>query len=132
MISAEIAPMGGEQRKETMDNTMEEERSIVQPVPWRMHEFFANSGLVYYGLQGIIHSITMPGALLIKKCKANFFAGCCPVIISVYERVKTAYDLVEDANLSRRVEIWDIPYFSFLLVHKQFTQPVRNALHQAF
>ena len=46
----------------------------------------------------IIHCTTMPGNLLIEKCKATLRAGCHPVIIAIYERVKTAYDLADDAN----------------------------------
>ena len=41
----------------------------------------------------------MPGALLIEKCKANLRAGCHPVIITIFERVHTALNLAEDADL---------------------------------
>ena len=56
----------------------------------------------------IIHCTTMPGALLIEKCKANLKAGCRPAIVTIFERVKTALDLAEDAGLAGRAEVWDI------------------------
>lgn len=49
----------------------------------------------------IIHCTTMPGALLIEKCKANLRGGCHPVIITIFERVHTALNLAEDAGLAR-------------------------------
>jgi len=59
----------------------------------------------------IIHCTTAPGEPLIKKCKANLDAGCLPIIITIYDRTKTAYDLASDAGLSGRIEIWDIQQF---------------------
>ena len=59
----------------------------------------------------IIHCTTMPGALLIEKCKANLRGGCHPVIITIFERVHTALNLAEDAGLAGRVEVWDIQQF---------------------
>lgn len=49
--------MDGWQRQETMNNAMETKRPIAHPAPWRMHEFFAGSGLVSYGLQGMFDSV---------------------------------------------------------------------------
>ena len=49
--------MDGWQREGTMNNAMETKRPIAQPAPWRMHEFFAGSGLVSYGLQGMFDSV---------------------------------------------------------------------------
>lgn len=40
-----------------MNSTMEAKRSRGQSAPWRMHEFFAGSGLVSYGLQGMFDSV---------------------------------------------------------------------------
>ena len=37
----------------------------------------------------VIHCTTMPGALLIEKCKANLRAGCHSVIITIFDRVHT-------------------------------------------
>ena len=56
-------------------------------------------------------------------------AGCHPVIITIYERVKTAYDLADDANLSGRVEVWDIQQFlsSNVYEHSLFDEGKRNA-----
>lgn len=55
-----------------------------------------------------IHCTTMPSALLMEKCRANLKAGCRPVIVTIFERVKTALDLAEDAGLAGRAEVWDI------------------------
>ena len=59
----------------------------------------------------IIHCTTMPGALLIEKCKANLRSGCHPVIITIFDRVHTALNLAEDAGLAGRVEVWDVQQF---------------------
>lgn len=40
-----------------MSNMKEIKRAIVSSAPWRMHEFFAGSGLVSYGLQGMFASV---------------------------------------------------------------------------
>ena len=56
----------------------------------------------------IIHCTTAPGEPLIQKCRSNISAGCLPVIITIYDRVKTAIDLAADADLAGRVEVWDI------------------------
>jgi hypothetical protein len=58
-----------------------------------------------------IHCTTAPGEPLIQKCKANIRGGCLPVIITIFDRVKTAYDLAVDAEISGRVEVWDIQQF---------------------
>ena len=34
-----------------------------------------------------------------------------PIIITIYDRVKTALDLAADADLSGRIEVWDIQQF---------------------
>jgi hypothetical protein len=59
----------------------------------------------------IIHCTTAPGEPLIQKCKANIRGGCLPVIITIFDRVKNAYDLAADAEISSRVEVWDIQQF---------------------
>lgn len=76
-----------------------------------------------------IHCTTMPGDLLIEKCKSNITAGNRPVIITIYERVHTALTLIEDAGLAGRVEIWDIQQFlsSNVLEHSSFVDGNRNA-----
>lgn len=77
----------------------------------------------------IIHCTTMPGALLIEKCKANLRGGCHPVIITIFERVHTALNLAEDAGLARRVEVWDIQQFLSANVyeHSLFDESKRNS-----
>ncbi len=76
----------------------------------------------------IIHCTTMPGALLIEKCKANLRSGCHSVIITIFDRVHTALNLAEDAGLSGRVEVWDIQQFLSANVyeHSLFDESKRN------
>lgn len=76
----------------------------------------------------IIHCTTMPGALLIEKCKANVRSGSSPVIITIYERVQTALNLAEDAGLAGRVEVWDIQQFLSANIHEHslFDKGKRN------
>ena len=77
----------------------------------------------------ILHCTTAPGEPLIHKCKANIRAGCLPVIITIFERVQTALDLAADAELSGRVEVWDIQQFLSTNVneHSLFDGAARNA-----
>lgn len=77
----------------------------------------------------IIHCTTMPGALLIEKCKVNLRNGCHPVIITIFERVHTALNLAEDAGLAGRVEVWDIQQFLSANVyeHSLFDEAKRNS-----
>lgn len=77
----------------------------------------------------IIHCTTMPGSLLIEKCKANVRGGCHPVIITIFERVSTALGLADDAGLAGRVEVWDIQQFLSANVyeHSFFDETKRNS-----
>jgi hypothetical protein len=77
----------------------------------------------------IIHCTTAPGEPLIQKCKVNINAGCFPVIITVFDRVKTALDLAADAELNGRVDVWDIQQFLATNIneHSQFDNTARNA-----
>ena len=77
----------------------------------------------------ILHCTTMPGALLIEKCKTNLRSGCHPVIITIFERVHTALNLAEDAGTGGRVEVWDIQQFlaSNVYEHSLFDESQRNA-----
>jgi hypothetical protein len=76
----------------------------------------------------IIHCTTAPGESLIQKCKANIRAGCLPVVITIYDRVKTAIDLAADAGLEGRVEVWDIQQFLSTNIgeHSLFDGAARN------
>lgn len=76
-----------------------------------------------------IHCTTMPGALLIEKCKGNLRAGVRPVIITVFDRVTTALNLAEDSGLAGRVEVWDIQQFlsSNVYEHSLFDDAKRNS-----
>ena len=77
----------------------------------------------------VVHCTTMPGALLIEKCKANIRAGCHQVIITIFERVHTALNLAEDAGLAGRVEVWDVQQFLSANVyeHSLFDETRRNS-----
>lgn len=77
----------------------------------------------------IIHCTTMPGALLIEKCKVNLRGGCLPVIITIFDRVHTALNLAEDAGLAGRVEVWDVQQFLSANVyeHSFFDEGKRNS-----
>ena len=77
----------------------------------------------------ILHSTTSTGALLIEKCKRNLSSGCHPVIITVLSRVRTALDMLADANLAGRVEVWDVQQFLSSNVHKHslFDETKRNS-----
>ena len=76
----------------------------------------------------ILHCTTAPGEPLIQKCKANIRAGCLPVIITIFDRVKTALDLAADADLSGRIEVWDIQQFlsTNISEHSMFDGATRN------
>jgi len=41
---------------------------------------------------------TAPGEPLIQKCKMNIHAGCLPVIITIFNRVRTVLDFAADAG----------------------------------
>ena len=77
----------------------------------------------------ILHCTTAPGEPLIQKCKANIHAGCLPIIITIFDRVKTALDLAADADLSGRIEVWDIQQFlsTNISEHSLFDGAARNA-----
>ena len=80
--------------------------------------------------QTVIHCTTMPGTLLIEKCKANLHSGCHPVIITIFDRVHTALNLTEDAGLAGQVDVWDIQQFLSANVqeHSFFDETKRNAV----
>ena len=76
----------------------------------------------------IIHSTAAPSEPLIVKCKANLKNGYSPVIITIFDRVKTALDLASDAGISGRVDVWDIQQFLSTNIneHCQFDEQNRN------
>lgn len=77
----------------------------------------------------IIHCTTSVGDLLINKCKTNIANGFRPVIITIFERVQTALNQIEDAGLSGRIEVWDIQQFLSSNVHEHslFDEGKQNA-----
>ena len=77
----------------------------------------------------IIHCTTSVGDLLINKCKANIANRFRPVIITIFERVQTALNQIEDAGLSGRIEVWDIQQFlsSNIHEHSLFDEGKQNA-----
>jgi len=76
-----------------------------------------------------VHCTTAPGAPLIEKCKINLRSGYHPVIITVFDRVRTALDLASDSGLDGRVEVWDIQQFlsSNIYEHSLFDEANRNS-----
>jgi hypothetical protein len=76
----------------------------------------------------ILHCTTAPADLLIQKCKSNIRAGCLPIIITVFDRVKNAFDLAADADINGRVEVWDIQQFlsTNISEHSLFNAGQRN------
>jgi len=77
----------------------------------------------------IIHCTTSVGDLLINKCRANIDNGFRPVIITIFERVQTALNQIEDAGLAGRIEVWDIQQFLSSNVHEHslFDEGRQNA-----
>ena len=77
----------------------------------------------------IIHCTTSVGDLLINKCRTNINSGYRPVIITIFERVQTALNQIEDAGLAGRVEVWDVQQFLSSNVHEHslFDDDKRNA-----
>ena len=76
-----------------------------------------------------LHCTTAPGEPLIQKCRGNLRANIQPVIITVFDRVKTAFDLAADAELNGRIEVWDIQQFlsTNISEHSLFDGAARNA-----
>lgn len=58
-----------------------------------------------------IHCTTAPANLLIEKRRSNIEHGLNPVIITISDRVTTARNLLEDADIGGRVEVWDLQQF---------------------
>lgn len=77
----------------------------------------------------IIHCTTAPGAPLVEKCGANLRGGNHPVIITIFDRVRTALDLASDAGLGGRVEVWDVQQFlsTNIYEHSLFDETNRSA-----
>ena len=77
----------------------------------------------------IIHCTTAPGEPLIEKCRVNLRGGCHPVIITIFDRVRTALDLASDAGLDGRIEVWDIQQFlsANIYEHSLFNEANRNS-----
>jgi hypothetical protein len=94
--------------------------SVADSPTERSGDFFIN--------HTVIHCTTVPGEPLIQKCKANIRSGCFPVIITVFDRVKTACDLAADAEVSGKVEVWDIQQFLSTNIneHGLFDEQQRN------
>lgn len=65
-----------------------------------------------------IHCTTAPATLLMEKCQRNIKNGLHPIIITVKDRVKTAWDLAADMGFAERLEVWDIQAFLSTNVHE--------------
>lgn len=77
----------------------------------------------------VLHCTTAPGEPLIQKCKANIRASYFPVIITIFDRVRMALDLANDADLNGRIEVWDIQQFLSTNIneHSMFNGEARNS-----
>lgn len=77
----------------------------------------------------IIHCTSAPGEPLIQKCKINILAGYRPIIITVFDRVRTALDLATDAGIDQRVDVWDVQQFISINVDERslFNVAEKNA-----
>ena len=77
----------------------------------------------------IIHCTTAPAGPLIEKCKQNLQSGCNTVIITIFERVRTAMDLAADIGIGGRIEVWDIRQFlsANVFEHGLFDETKRNS-----
>lgn len=58
-----------------------------------------------------IHCTTAPANLLVEKCRSNIEHGMNPIIVTTTNRVVTAHNLLEDAGIGGRVEVWDLQQF---------------------
>lgn len=67
---------------------------------------------------------------LIEKCNDNLRAGLHPVIITISERVHTAFNLAEDADIAERVEVLDIRQLLSANIYEQslFDDGKRNLI----
>mgnify|MGYP000211582540 CR=1 FL=1 len=65
---------------------------------------------------------------LMDKCQRNIKAGLHPIIITVRDRVKTAWDLASDMGFENRLEVWDLQSFLSSNVHEHghFTNAARH------
>lgn len=56
---------------------------------------------------------------MIDKCAGNLRGGYRPVIITIFDRVRTALDLASDGGLAGRVEVWDVGQFLSTNIHER-------------
>ena len=77
-----------------------------------------------------IHCTTAPATLLMEKCQRNIRNGLHPIIITIKDRVKTAWDLAADMGFAERLEVWDIQAFLSANVHEhgRFSKKERKAM----
>lgn len=59
----------------------------------------------------VIHVTTMPGQLLVEKCKANVQAGLRPIIVTGSDRVIFAKTLMSDSGFEGRIDVFDYEQF---------------------
>nr|WP_303780289.1 DUF4928 family protein [Bifidobacterium catenulatum] len=75
-----------------------------------------------------IHCTTAPSSLLMEKCLGNIRNGLHPIIVTVRDRVKNAWDFASDLGFEDRLEVWDIQSFLSSNVHEhgRFTSEARH------
>lgn len=76
-----------------------------------------------------IHCTTAPTQALIDKCAANVGHGLTPIIITISSRTQTARNLLDDAGIGDRAEVWDLQQFLSTNVyeHGRFTSSNRRS-----
>lgn len=75
-----------------------------------------------------IHCTTAPAQALIDKCAANVAHGLTPIIVTISSRTQTARNLLDDAEIGARAEVWDLQQFLSTNVyeHGRFTASSRS------
>lgn len=59
----------------------------------------------------VIHVTTMPGLLLVEKCRDNVQAGLRPIIVTGSDRVAFAKTLLADSGFGGRIDVFDYEQF---------------------
>ncbi len=75
-----------------------------------------------------IHCTTAPAQALVDKCATNVSHGLTPIIVTISSRTQTAKNLLDDAGIGERAEVWDLQQFLSTNVyeHGLFTATKRH------
>lgn len=66
-----------------------------------------------------IHVTTSPGEAVIRKCQANLDRGKRPIVITLATGVSVARDAAANAELSDRIEIFEVEQFVATNLHER-------------